>query len=1640
MKSFLKSFHFGFLAPALAAFLLNPLLKAQAPPIRIMPLGDSITEGSAFDSPDGTGGYRGPLFALLADEGYNVDSVGSSTQNSGLLAEKEHDGHPGWRIDQIDSNIAGWLDGIEDPDVVLMHIGTNDFGQNFSTATAINRLDALILKIATLRPYAHIIVTNLMARGEPQNSAIQAQFNPGVEGVVSAHAAAGRRVTFLDMRAAVPLSDMPDQLHPDQNGYNKMAAAWLPAIRAVIGPEGDSQPPFLARALGDLDLTRVSVRFSKPVADSAADPAKFSIDGGITVTGAELDETKRIVTLTTTPQTGNTTYTITVDGVQDRISPVPNTIAAGSTITFTGAIPRGYENHVPESADYSLVYSLDLPDDANYASGAPQYSIDVHRSVGAFDRVAYYIELQTAQGGLQYAWASMDAFTDDAGKIGVPTAASGAIFQQPLTNLNVVSNVAGVATGTGIAGQIEFWPTNYETANAVGVPGASGAVYDFGDSRSAGGRYGSMQIHNADAAQTVFAFNNWGSALPPADPAQHIDVGIGNGTGAHPDWTFSRNGGSYRVKSVQVLVRRTGDLAAPVAESARAMSGRSRILLEFDEPVLASSVRSDRFTLDHGVGVLGVTVLDDARFLEIATTTQPEGVPLTLTMSEVRDTSPNANRIAPATTIPVEGPALPAEIVGNVAAAAAGYQLVYSYDLPVAGDFNGTRKSYRYDDSGATGAFTRIAYYLELQQPGQPSRFVWASMDAFTANRAKTGIPTLASGAAYQRPVSNLDIISNAPGVTTGNGIATGNLEFWPDNYSAGNGNAIPGASGSAYDFGDTRTVNGSYYGSMQLHNHAAAQTVFAINRFGTDGLTLDLGIGNNTGGANPDWTFAENAATYSKRILHVLVLPGATTPAEVSSRIPEAADYQLLATVNLPANGNLSGGSGSPGYAFDYRNEVGPFRRVAYLLELKKDTDAETSYIWTSMDAFSPLASRVCVPNTSSGAFFQQNVSNLNVQSNVAGIVNGTGITTANIEFWPGNYNESNAAGVPGASDSTFDFGDGGAGAGAGYGSMQVHNHGAGQVLWAINNWGANNNTTNALCLGIGNQPTGHPDWTFANNAPSWNERRLLRIFVLPGDSDDTGPLIVKVTPSTSFDGLAVTFNEPVADPAAVAGNFTISGGVTVAGAALSADKTEILLTTSPQTPRASYTLTASGILDRSPAGNVIAAGTSIPFTAFTPPAALDVVEETEDYRLIYQLDIPAASPRWNFNAVPYTVDQTKFGEFGFDRVAYLLQLDSNWVYTSFEAFTPSLRKIGIPTLGVSSTPVQRTISNLNVASNVASIYPDTALRTGLTGGNIEFWGGNYQAANELGIPNASATAFDWGDRMTAGGHGSFQVHDHANSRVLFAMNNWGSNQGTGQNVELGIGSRPTGEPDWTFASNAGSYTTRRLYVLARPGAGGPTGPAPRILSQPTSRAVAPGGSTTLFVQAAADAPVTYQWRFRGGDLPGETQPWLDLDDFSPEKAGEYQAIVTSATGASAASAIAVVSLQTAGEPFADFLTRYGLSDPDDDGDYDGVSALLEWFLGGDPTVADASILPAGTVIPSGAFVVTFFMPEARGSATWFVEYGERLDAWETAIDGENGVTIATGAAVEGYVPVTVTFTSTSAAFFARLVVIEPG
>ncbi len=218
---------------------------------------------------------------------------------------------------------------------------------------------------------------------------------------------------------------------------------------------------------------------------------------------------------------------------------------------------------------------------------------------------------------------------------------------------------------------------------------------------------------------------------------------------------------------------------------------------------------------------------------------------------------------------------------------------------------------------------------------------------------------------------------------------------------------------------------------------------------------------------------------------------------------VSESSSYTLVYTLPIPLNADYN--NGLPPYSADNTASIGSFDRIAYCLQL------DTDWVWVSMDAFTAIPAQVGVPVISTGATFQQTVSNTNVFSSVTGVVTGTGITTGNIEFWHHCYTRTASLGLPGASDTAYDFDDTFPHSNVNlqhdgcYGSMQVHNYGAGQTVFAYNRW---DNTFFIEDLGIGNSPSGHPDWTFQANAGDYNVRTM-DIFVRENEAPeaDAGP-----------------------------------------------------------------------------------------------------------------------------------------------------------------------------------------------------------------------------------------------------------------------------------------------------------------------------------------------------------------------------------------------------------------------------------------------------------------------------------------------------------------------------------------------------
>ncbi len=461
--------------------------------------------------------------------------------------------------------------------------------------------------------------------------------------------------------------------------------------------------------------------------------------------------------------------------------------------------------------------------------------------------------------------------------------------------------------------------------------------------------------------------------------------------------------------------------------------------------------------------------------------------------------------LAVLTSVTAADTTVPATIT-EVVPEAGEFKLLYRYDLKSGSGFGDrSRVKYLTDNSAelAKNAAEKVAYFMDLVGNDGTRKWVYVSMDAFDPNAIRLGVPTRATGSEFQQMVTNLEVRSNVEGVKTGS-FQDGNIEFWPRNYGANNAKKIPGASESKFDFGDSISSTGDH-GSMQVHNYREGQTIFAYNNFNAN-KNAAFGIGNNPNpNGNPDWTFDKSGPNYSSATLYVLMKPGSPLAdplviappktaeqhqADAAALVPETKEMQLLYVHNL----KLGASQQVVPYLVNNSSKFAgkTVKRVGYLAKL---TDANgTSWVYAEMDAFSPDALKLGVPNKSSGAVFQQNIENLTVKSNSDRVKTGT-FPQGNIEFWPYNYGQQNAAGVAGADDKKYDHGDKYDEKKFGYGSMQIHNTSVPETVFAYNNFGSGSGSD----IGIGNNPNpeGHPDWTFSKSATNLKDA-ILYVFVV--------------------------------------------------------------------------------------------------------------------------------------------------------------------------------------------------------------------------------------------------------------------------------------------------------------------------------------------------------------------------------------------------------------------------------------------------------------------------------------------------------------------------------------------------------------
>jgi lysophospholipase L1-like esterase len=224
--------------------------------IRIMPLGDSITEG-VLGSSDDTG-YRRALYLSLTDAGISVNFVGSLANGSPTDFDPDHEGHNGWRADEIlngrhgAGNITSWLTK-NPPDIILLHIGTNDISQDQSVGSTVSEVNQILDRIDAKSTATVVFLARIINRNDTVVSRITAttHYNDSLQQLANTRIAAGDLIFVVDQESALSYpADIADRVHPNDGGYAKMAQRWFEALSAYLTPVAVQLSSFTGRAVG----------------------------------------------------------------------------------------------------------------------------------------------------------------------------------------------------------------------------------------------------------------------------------------------------------------------------------------------------------------------------------------------------------------------------------------------------------------------------------------------------------------------------------------------------------------------------------------------------------------------------------------------------------------------------------------------------------------------------------------------------------------------------------------------------------------------------------------------------------------------------------------------------------------------------------------------------------------------------------------------------------------------------------------------------------------------------------------------------------------------------------------------------------------------------------------------------------------------------------------------------------------------------------------------------------------------------------------------------------------------------------------------------------------------------------------------
>jgi lysophospholipase L1-like esterase len=223
-----------FSAPNTTADWVLIVKKAAAAGLRILPLGDSITQAEV-----GHNSYRRPFWQRLQSAAVSADLVGSLRTNSGGAPpnpdfDLDHEGHWGWRADQILAALPGWLLSYE-VDLCLLHLGTNDLYQGQSVASTIQDLEGIVAALRARNPKVVVLVAQILPVQSSTVNPKVLELNSAIREMAARLTNGSSAVVSVDQYSGFSVaSDTYDGVHPNSSGEAKMADKWFTALQGAL--------------------------------------------------------------------------------------------------------------------------------------------------------------------------------------------------------------------------------------------------------------------------------------------------------------------------------------------------------------------------------------------------------------------------------------------------------------------------------------------------------------------------------------------------------------------------------------------------------------------------------------------------------------------------------------------------------------------------------------------------------------------------------------------------------------------------------------------------------------------------------------------------------------------------------------------------------------------------------------------------------------------------------------------------------------------------------------------------------------------------------------------------------------------------------------------------------------------------------------------------------------------------------------------------------------------------------------------------------------------------------------------------------------------------------------------------------------